>query len=443
MAKEIRVPRLGWSMEEGVLVRWLKQPGEKVTEEEPLFELEGEKAVQEIGSLDAGTLYLPPDAPAIGSTVLVGALLGYLLAPGEAPPSQSAKSDHSPDSVKPAAPLEKPPKPGLATTGGPAARRMARKLRANGTGQAVGSPTTSTAPNVEQVARSQGMANGAAATVASPRARRVASELGVDWRTLPGTGAGGRVREADVRAAAAESQVAPSSAGDNLLTPRRKAIAQRLRHSRDMTVPVTLTTTADVTNLVALRAQFKAAAAGAVPAYTDLVASLVARAIRRHPPLAVRWSPDQSQLIAIGDDQIHVGIAVDTQEGLLVPVVREILRKSLVAIAEETRELANKARGGRLTAAEMQAAVITISNLGGYGIDAFTPVINFPEITILGLGAVRREPVVGENDQIVIRERMVLSLTFDHAAVDGAPAAAFLADIAAALANPAAHLLGV
>lgn len=441
MAKEIRVPRLGWSMEEGVLVRWLKQPGEKVAEEEPLFELEGEKAVQEIGSLDAGTLYLPPDAPAIGSTVLVGALLGYLLAPGEAPPTSAASGSIGSGAASPPI-AAKPAKPTLAAPAGPAARRLARKLSQQHSEVAAAPLATNGASHINSP---RPAVHAAVASVASPRARRVATELGVDWTGLAGTGRDGRVREADVRAAFTHIEApAPQPAeGENVLTPRRKAIAQRLRHSRNATVPVTLTTTADVTNLVALRAQFKSAAAGAVPAYTDLVASLVARAFRRHPRLAVRWSSDQSQLHAIGEDEIHVGIAVDTQEGLLVPVVRDILRKSLVAIAEETRELANKARGGRLTAAEMQAAVITVSNLGGYGIDAFTPVINFPEITILGLGAVRREPVVGENEQIVIRERMVLSLTFDHAAVDGAPAAAFLADIAAALANPAAHLLGV
>ncbi len=442
MAKEIRVPRLGWSMEEGVLVRWLKQPGDEVAEGEPLFELEGEKAVQEIGSLDAGTLYLPPAAPAVGSTVLVGALLGYLLTPGEAPPRGSTRVDSPAQNVKPTAPIENPPKPTPLATSGPAARRLARKLRAGASDAAGTAPTESAAPNGNGNSSRLRDTSGAGATVASPRARRVASELGVNWRALSGTGAGGRVREADVRAAASEPRVAASTSGDNLLTPRRKAIAQRLRHSREMTVPVTLTTTADVTNLVGLRQQFKSGATSVVPAYTDVVASLTARVLRRHPQLAVRWDDGHNALRAVPDCDFHIGIAVDTTAGLLVPVVRDVLRKSLVAIAEESRALAERARAGRLTAAEMQSAVLTVSNLGGYGIDAFTPVINYPEISILGLGAVRREPVVGQHDQIVIRERMVLSLTFDHAAVDGAPAAAFLADVAAALANPAAHLLG-
>ncbi len=208
-----------------------------------------------------------------------------------------------------------------------------------------------------------------------------------------------------------------------------------------MTVPVTLTTAADVTNLVSLRRQMKEGGAKAVPAYTDFAASLAARVLRQHPRLAVRWNEQQDALFAVADSEFHIGIAVDATDGLLVPVVRDILRKSLVGIAEETRALAERARTGRLAAAEMQDAVLTISNLGAYGIDAFTPVINFPEVAILGLGAVRREPVVDSDDRIAVRERMVLSLTFDHAAVDGAPAAAFLADVAAAFANPTAHLL--
>ena len=282
MAKEIRVPRLGWSMEEGVLVRWLKQPGEKVAEEEPLFELEGEKAVQEIGSLDAGTLYLTPDSPAIGSTVLVGALLGYLLAPGEAALTSEASGDSRSGAVSPISDA-KPVKPTLAAPAGPAARRLARKLNKHPTETAAAPRPTNGAIHSSSP---RPAARDAVASVASPRARRVAAELGVDWTRLAGTGRDGRVREADVRAASTDVETSPASQpaqGENVLTPRRKAIAQRLRHSRSATVPVTLTTTADVTNLVALRAQFKSAAAGAVPAYTDFVASLVARMLRRHP----------------------------------------------------------------------------------------------------------------------------------------------------------------
>ncbi|HUQ70775.1 MAG TPA: dihydrolipoamide acetyltransferase family protein [Planctomycetaceae bacterium] len=394
MPHEIRIPRLGWSMEEGTFVGWLKPPGADVAVGEPLFELEGEKALQEIESVDAGTLYVPPDAPSPGSTIHVGALLGYLLAPGEAIPSASSPAVAPPEVVTERTLVS----PGLAS-----------------------SPTAGPSDH----------------PIATPRAKRVAAELGVDWNTLSGTGRDGRIRESDVRAdapAVDRSTVKPLSA-------RRKAIADRLRLSRERTIPVTLTTVADATSLVALRDQFKSAQALVVPAYTDLVACLAARVLKRHPAMAVRWQSDYQSLIPISGDQFHIGIAVDTADGLLVPIVRDVLRKPLLQVAQESKTLVDRARTSRLTTAEMQEGVLTITNLGAYGIDAFTPIINAPEIAVLGLGAIRREPVVLPDDRIVPRQRMTLSLTFDHAAVDGAPAAAFLKDIAGAIENAAAHLL--
>ena len=450
MAHEIRVPRLGWSMEEGILVRWLKQPGEEVAVGELLFELEGEKALQEIASIDAGILHLPTDAPAPGSTVPVGALLGYLLAPGETPPTGQG-SGNSDSHAEQTSAVDKPTKLPTPPPAGPAARRLARQLGVDladvsGSGR---SGRISHADVVQVAANGTGTRtvseavsdSGAARPVSSPRARRVAAELGVDWTRLTGSGRGGRIREADIRAAKGSKSSHQPSGRQDLLSTRRKAIAQRLRFSQNATVPVTLTTITDVTNLVGLRQQMKDGSARAVPAYTDFAASLAARVLRQHPRLAVRWNEQQDALLAVADSEFHIGIAVDATDGLLVPVVRDILRKSLVGIAEETQALADRARTGRLSAVEMQDAVLTISNLGAYGIDAFTPVINFPEVAILGLGAVRREPVVDSDDRIVVRERMVLSLTFDHAAVDSAPAAAFLAEVAAAFANPTAHLL--
>ncbi|MBX7168735.1 MAG: 2-oxo acid dehydrogenase subunit E2, partial [Pirellulales bacterium] len=271
-------------------------------------------------------------------------------------------------------------------------------------------------------------------SLASPRARRVAKELGIDWRSLSGSGVNGRVRERDVRAAGATPRPASS------LSPRRRAIAERLRASSRQTVPVTLTTTADCTNLVALREQFKAARAEHVPTYTDFIACLVAGVLKRHPQLAVRWEQGDA-LVGVGEDAFDIGIAVDAPQGLIVPVVRDVLHKSLLRVTQESRTLVDKARAGRLASPELHGAVITLSNLGALGIDAFTPVINYPEIAILGLGAVRRVPVIGLDERIVAREKMVLSLTFDHAAIDGAPAARFLGDVAAAIDHAAAHLL--
>lgn len=398
MPHEIRLPRLGWSMEEGTFVGWLKLPGADVTVGEPLFELEGEKATQEIESLDAGELYIPPDAPKPGSTIPVGALLGYLLAPGEPLPSGDA-----PKWVAPTQDIvESAPEIHLAVES---------------------AAPTGTTP------------------VASPRAKHVANELGVDWTELSGTGRDGRIREADVRAAM--PTVVPAISGDRvLLTPRRKAIAERLRTSVHRTIPVTLTTGANAAGIVGLRDQFKATKAALVPAFTDIVACLVAKVLARHPQLAVRWDPQQSTLIAVPEEQYHIGIAVDTPDGLLVPIVRNVARTALLQIAKDSKSLIERARHGKLSIAEMQAGVLTISNLGSYGIDGFTPIINYPEIAVLGLGAVRREAVVSDDDRIVPGLRMTLSLTFDHAAIDGAPAAAFLQDIAAAIENAAAILLG-
>lgn len=430
MPFEIRIPRLGWSMEEGVFVGWLKQPGERVAMGDPLYELESDKALQPVESIDEGLLFVVPDAPAAGATVAVGTLLGYLLAVGEAPPATSPPSG-------PAATAATTPPPGGAPTNaaaGPAARRLARALDVD-LASVAGTGKRGRITCEDVAARSQSATVAIAMPtqpitkrVASPRARRVASELGVDWKALAGTGRNGRVREADVRAARSTS-----TARGIPLSPRRKAIAERLRKSRERTVPVTLTTIADATNLVAWREQFRRSDGGIVPAFTDIFASLVARTLSLHPQLTVRWEPGQDALIPLGRDELHVAIAVDTPDGLLAPVVRCVADKSPVDVARESRSLIERARQGRVTSAEMQDAAITITNLGGFGIDAFTPVINYPEIAILGLGAIRFEPAVTRDGRIEPRQRITLSLTFDHAAVDGAPAAAFLRDVVMAV----------
>lgn len=459
MPHEIRIPRLGWSMEEGTFVGWLKQPGDDVAVGDPLFELEGEKALQEIESVDAGKLYLSPDAPQPGTVVPVGSLLGYLLQPGE--PIPGAASQPIAPSVAPAraaaesASSNAPPPPA-----GPAVRRLARELAVNLTEvSGTGKSGRITPDDVVERARSRRDVRTAGSPaahqnadsphsnpIASPRARRIAAELGVDWTTLRGTGRAGRIREMDVRAAGNTSRRSTASAGSPpriaAMTPRRKAIADHLRTSRERTIPVTLTATADATNLVALREQFKSTSAPIVPTYADIVTGLVARVLKRHPLLAARWGDDAQSLVPIAADEFHMGIAVDTPDGLLVPVIRDVARQSLLNVARESKTLIDRARSGRLTAGEMQGGALTITNLGAYGIDAFTPVINYPELSILGLGTIRREPVVVADDRIVPRDRITLSLTFDHAAVDGAPAAAFLQDIVAAIDNPAAHLLG-
>lgn len=452
MPHEIVIPRLGWSMEEGTFVGWSKRDGDPIRRGDILFELEGEKACQDIEAVDEGILRIPPTGPQPGAVLKVGAVVGYLVEAGEPLLWNDASSN--------AAEARPEPRETLLPGAAPSVRRMARQagillsdLAGTGPGGRVLSVDVERAGEsrggrAATVKASPGAAVGAAADApfASPRARRVAGELGVDWRRLLGTGAGGRIRERDVRDAAASGGSAASSprlsieGGRRLpLTSRRKLIAQRMVVSRQQTVPVTLTSRADATNLVNLREQFKAVGDAAVPSYQDIITRLVADALTRHPLLAGRW--DDDAIVLPAEDAIHIGMAVDTEQGLLVPVLRNVRGLSLLELAERSRSLATRARSESLTAAEMQGSVFTITNLGAFGIDTFTPVINYPETAILGLGAIRREPVVLPDGQIVPQHQIALSLTFDHRILDGAPAARFLQDLISGIANPSASLL--
>lgn len=374
MAEEIAMPRLGWTMEEGTLVEWLKADGEQVEIGEILFTVESDKALNEIETFSSGILCIPPDAPQPGDTVPVGTLLGYLLQAGEEMPAE-----------RPAAPsLAQPP------TTAPAAP----------TSQAPAPSATRTAPT-----------NGNLAI--SPRARRIATELNVDWRHIRGSGQTGRIIERDIRAVAAAP---PSTAG-----PIRKLIANRLWQSQNETAAVTLTTEADATGLVDLRSALKANQGTDAPTYNHLIAKLTAIALGEHPQLNASWQNGGPRLYA----EIHLGLAVDTEDGLLVPVIRNANTKSLTQIASEARDLAFKARRRTLSPDAMQGGTFTISNLGMYGIDAFTPIINLPQAAILGLGRIVEKPAVHQG-QVVPRAMMALSLTFDHRVLDGGPAARFL-----------------
>ena len=443
MVHEITIPRLGWSMEEGVFSGWLKQDGDTIRQGDPLFELEGEKAVQEIEAVDAGILRIPANSPQPGSAVKVGAVVGYLVAEGESLPVGETLDASAIDRGSMLLSKGTPSLPSETVAGdaalppaaGPAVRRRAREAgvaldQIAGTGRG----GRILAEDIES-ASSQPLPS-PLPTVASPRARRVAAERKIDWTQLTGTGVGGRIREQDVLAA----RPAPDSGKRIPLTSRRKVIAQRMVASRQQTVPVTLTTKADAANLVNLREQFKTTSRESpIPSYQDIITKLVAGALRRHPLLAGRW--DEDAIVLPAENEVHIGMAVDTDDGLLVPVLRNAAQLSLIELAARSRQLVGQARAGKLTAADMQGSVFTITNLGAFGIDAFTPIINFPETAILGLGSIRREPVVLDDGSIVSRHQLTLSLTFDHRVLDGAPAARFLQDIATAIANPSAALL--
>jgi pyruvate dehydrogenase E2 component (dihydrolipoamide acetyltransferase) len=265
----------------------------------------------------------------------------------------------------------------------------------------------------------------------TPRARRVAGELGVDLSHLPGSGKGGRIREQDVRAAAKQldkEQQIP-------VTALRRAVAERMTQSRQRTAPVTLTRRVDASRLTALRNRWKLRLQPQpAPSFNDFVAKIVAITLNEHPALGGRWEADRIVL----PGAIHIGIAVDTEQGLLAPVIRDVANLTLLELAHRSRTLIESVRRGEIQASDMQGGVFTISNLGSFGVEAFTPIINSPETAVLGLGAIRWEPVVLPSGQIVAREQMMLSLTFDHRVVDGAPAARFLQTLAALIEEPPA-----
>lgn len=446
MAQEIIIPRLGWSMEEGTFVAWLKSDGDFVKRGDALFELEGEKATQEIEAVDEGVLRIPITGPKPGSMHKVGAVIGYLVAandsiPGLANPLQQVNVEaiNEADSI----------------VASPSVRQLARKVgvqlsQVKATGPRgrilqgdVHQAKSILSENAQEPVISD-VSKMLSQQVASPRARRLASSLGIDWKLLIGSGAGGRIRECDVKAASTNLTSPITTAGKAQRIPilkKRKLIAQRLVASRQLTVPVTLTTKADATNLVNLRNQFKSTnGTHPIPSFQDIITKLVAEVLKEHVFLAGRW--DEDAIVLPAHHELHIGMAVDTEDGLLVPVIRNVAGLNLRDVAVQSKSLVQQAREGKITAAQMQGGVFTITNLGAFGIDSFTPVINYPEAAILGLGAIRKEPVFLDDGKVVAQLQLALSLTFDHRIVDGAPAARFLQALVSAIVNPSAFLLG-
>ena len=373
-------------MEEGKFLAWLKQDGDFIKEGEPLFTLESDKAAQEVEAIDTGILHIAPDGPQPGDIIKVGHVLGYLLAEGESAPVAN--------------------QPEIKT------RQLSEPLQ-SGENNLIHSPAPILLPVKSRTE-----------TPASPRARRAAKTHRVELAALAPTGKGGRIRERDVLAAATD--ISPTGMKRVPLTQMRRIIAARLMHSRQTTVPVTITGRCDATEILALRKQLKSmgekANLAVIPTINDILVKLTAAALRQHPMLAVTWAEDHLLL----PESIHLGIAVDSEGGLLVPVIRNVDSSTLTQIAAQSQKLIAAARSGQLAAADMQGACFTLSNLGSLGVEAFTPVINPPESAILGIGAIVREVVPLDDGTFAARDRLTLSLTFDHRVNDGAAAARFL-----------------
>jgi pyruvate dehydrogenase E2 component (dihydrolipoamide acetyltransferase) len=431
MANEITLPRLGWDMTEGALDAWLKKEGEFVQEGEILFEMEGDKAVQEVEALDSGYLRILPNGPRQGEKVPVGTVIGYLVPENELATFQ-LPGVSQPELVQQTA---KPP----------------------------ASETNQAAETVVQNIHSA--ADGRSRRIyISPYAKKLADGLGVEWHSIKGSGLAGRIMAKDVELAASLQktsppaavsavskpaavepvQTAPSPAGQRIeMTQIRKKIAEHMAYSAHTVAPVTLTAEVDATELVALRKALKDDAvitAQALPSYNDLLAKLCAQALQEHPNVNARIEGDEIVQLAA----VNIALAVDTDRGLIVPVLRDVQAKSLRQIARESAVLVEKTRNGSVSYADLQGATFTITNLGMFGIDAFTPIIDLPQCAILGVGRIVAKQVVldFETERVAIRQRMVLSLTFDHRLIDGAQAARFLQRVMKLVENPYLWLVG-
>jgi pyruvate dehydrogenase E2 component (dihydrolipoamide acetyltransferase) len=446
MATEVILPKLGQTMEEGIIVEWLKGEGDPVQRGDVLFTTESDKATLEVEAPKKGflrSIFVPA-----GESVPVLTVVGLITKTVDEDVSAYATSkpltspEHEANSAALAAtPAMEPTSfyragsaPGRIFAS-PRARRLAREKEVDL------ALVSGTGPN-GRIAEKDVKAYLEALPMVTPVARRLAESAELDLRTVSGTGPGGRLTKADVESALSgvgvpEVASAPIDAEptEDLsqvlarevpLSGVRAVIARRMHEGHSTTAPVSLTIEVDANNLVALRDRLKASLAQALGfnvGYNDLLIKLVAHALGEYPYMNVRLDQTSGVIQFLG--AVHVALAVDTERGLLVPVVRDVDRKRLTEVAREVRDLVERARAGKALPDELSGSTFTITNLGMYEIDAFTPIINLPEAAILGVGRIKKRPVVRDGE-LGVGQTMWLSLTFDHRLVDGAPAARFL-----------------
>ena len=465
------MPRLSDTMTEGTLARWLKKPGERVERGEIVAEIETDKATMELEAYDSGVLekVLVEE----GQTVPIGQAIAVVgTGDGAAAPVETGGGDATgrpPASEGVEAPptgTVSPAEPGAETTPKPAAEEtgdVSAEARPAGGPARAEQPAQPPQPAAErQAAPAQPAEDGQDQVKASPMARAIARERGIDLHTIRGSGPGGRIIRADVEsaatgdgraqqpaappaaAAAAGPQPEPSAArptpsADDVeeipLTNMRRIVARRMVESVQSAPHFYLTSVIDADALMTFRAELNerlSAGGEAVKlSVNDLLVKACAVALRANPDVNVSFAGDK----ILRHKRVHVGIAVAIQGGLIVPVVRDADRKSLGEVAREAHGLVDKARAGKLTPDEFSGGTFTISNLGMFGIDHFTAIINSPEAAILAVGATTPEPAVRDG-QVIVRQTMKLTLSIDHRVLDGATAARFLQQLKAILEEP-------
>ncbi|MCK9871776.1 2-oxo acid dehydrogenase subunit E2 [Nocardiopsis dassonvillei] len=429
---EIQMPRLSDTMEEGVISTWVKNVGDKVASGDVLVEIETDKAVMEYEAYEDG--YLVKQSVSEGETVPIGAVIGVIADSPDATPEDSGDGGSEPE---------------------PAKEEQGEKAEEI---QEAAEGTEKEAEESEESAPASG--DEAARPRTSPLARRLAKEYGLDINKIQGSGPKGRIVRADIEAAregGAAEQAAPAAQPKEEAKPAaekaatapafddgraseelkvsnvRKVIARRLTESKQTVPHFYLRRTIDAEALKAFRAQIneQLSSTGVKVSFNDLIVKASATALKLHPAVNTSWVDDK----LLQHHRVNVGVAVAVDAGLVVPVLHDTDKATLSEISTRTRELAGKARDGKLKPQEMSGGTFSVSNLGMFGVDSFSAVINPPEAAILAVGAMRQEPVVVDGE-VAVRNRISLELSVDHRAVDGAVGAAFLKDLAEILEEP-------
>ena len=454
MAVEFFIPKLGQTVEEVTLVNWLVEDGAKVSQGQEVMEVETDKAVFPVEANGKGYIHIGPfSAGQVLPVLTVVAIIGKEDEKFEAVAAQidSVEEETAAPNAEPAAAPQTSVQTDAAENGKIFASPRARKLAAAKNvdlGQV--SPT---GWDGLRVAERDVLAYLSQTPKVTPVAQRMAADAGVDLHKLTGTGPGGRIVKEDVARAiqpveSVEPKVVPAAFSPVPVPPLpaeevseriplkgvRAIIADRLGTSVHTTARVTLMMEADATEFVSARERIKAQVSeewGYAPGYNDLLAKIVASALRKYPYMNARLTPDSIEILS----HVNLGMAVDTERGLLVPVVRDADLKSLRQFGLEFRQMVERARTGRALPDDLSGGTFTITNLGMYEVDAFTPVINLPEAAILGVGRIAPK-VVPHNGSPEIRQMLTLSLVFDHRMIDGAPAARFLQHIKHVIEEP-------
>jgi pyruvate dehydrogenase E2 component (dihydrolipoamide acetyltransferase) len=451
---EIIMPKMGDAMTEGKVVRWYKKPGDVVKKGEAIAEIETDKVNLDLEAEADGTL--GEYAANEGEMVPVGGMLAQLLGPGEKPAEKPAEKAPPPVAeTKPEPQPDSQPDPqqrrstdrkdSYKHTTGEYQEAIEQKGPRRDRASADTAPSQASADASPQASGERRRS--------SPLARRMAADLGVRLEEVQGSGPRGRIIAADVKnaqsnapAPQASTQSAPQPRAQQAapqlvaapaletkiipLTAMRRTIAKRLAESTGPIPHFYLTADFDVTNLAGIRQQL-IDISGAKLSLNDFIIRAVALALRHHPNVNASWGEEA----ITQHGEVHVGIAVATQDGLITPVIRNADQKSVTDIASEIRALADKAKNRRLKPDEYQGSTFTISNLGAWGIEEFTAIINPPNAAILAIGAAEARPVVIDR-QVVVRDRMKVTMSCDHRIVDGAIGADFLKTLRAYIEQP-------